>query len=292
MNIEFLGHAGFCITTKNIQILVDPWLIPSTAKDPILNCFVPDHKTIDYLIPEATRRVEDLRPDFIMVSHYHTHHSPKNEIEYWLKNSEKKITVIGPDIHSTQKVSFLNSFSKNYPQHDFHVIDKDTEMNFNGVILSMKTHTVPFHLSFLIQSENKKFLHIADSVISRVWFDRRLDPIWFKYKNLNPDYLALTVGHTSSRRKSDAKGSFIRENSFLSPVEGALLTKLIAPKSVSVIGIYNCSIWKDRTEFGYPYAEVENYFRWAVHHLTPEIKINIARPGNQYRVDVDQLISL
>jgi len=280
MKIEFLGHAGFCIKTKSLEILVDPWLTPSSFERPILESFLPRHRTIDYLIPEPVRKNEDFSPDIILISHYHTHHSPKADIEYWLDKATKPITLIGFDIHSKFKDKVLSEFKQKYPQHTYLTIAQDSVFAFGTTQIRCLTYTQKFHLAHYIQEGSSSFLHIADAQINRFFHDRRLDPIWHKFSRLNPSLLALSVGTMSSREWDKENNSpYISENTFLSPVEAANLAKFINPKMAAVIGVFNFSIWKNRAEYGFPPMENEAYFRWALQHLNSEIEIPTLRPG-------------
>lgn len=293
MIVEFLGHAGFLVKTEKLSILIDPWLTSSSFEFPVLESFVPDHKTIDYLIPEPQHKKENIHPDIILLSHYHTHHSPKVDIEYWLKKSSKKIVIIGYDIHPKYKNDFVTNFRSQFPEHELRLVAEDCEFQFQEAFIRVLTYTNKYHLSFFIQSASVSFLHLADAQINRFAFDRRLDPLWHKFSLLSPTFFALSVGTTSGRYFSKVDNSpLIFENSFLSPVEAANLTSVINPKIVGVIGVFNSSIWKNRAEFSFSASENENYFRWAIQHLKKEIQVAVLRPGCAVKMDSNQIFKM
>src|SRR4051812_40750090 len=117
MNIEFIGHAGFCVRVDGLQILVDPWITPSTFERPVITSFSSFHSSIDYLIPEPVRQLDDFSPDIILLSHYHAHHSSLFDIQHWLEKSTKQIDIIGPSLFPPEEENFLKTFAKNYPRH-------------------------------------------------------------------------------------------------------------------------------------------------------------------------------
>jgi len=286
MEIEFIGHAGFWIKGQNYELVMDPWLFPSTLEEPILKSFSSSAKTIDYLIPEPVITFDKINPDYILISHFHVHHGPLKEIDMWLNQSKKCITIIAPKTNSKGYENSLDLMQSAYPRHRFIFLDIDTELNICGdLILKVLTHTTNEHLAFFLSNRKFSILHLADSIISRSWYDRRLDVLWMKFKNLKPDLFLVTVSSTAYRGKSKEGAPYLRENGFLSPVEAANLTNLINPKNVAVMGIFNFSIWKNRTEYGYNCYETEGFFRWAINHLRPDIAVQTLRPGDRFLAD-------
>lgn len=288
MQIDFTGHAGFWLQLEEIQIVVDPWLIASSLEAPLMDSLMPDIKTIDYLIPEPVHNLSMIAPDYILLSHFHTHHAPKKEIDHWLKNATKPVTVIGPAPLKKKPNDLLETWQNQYPDHKFILISEDSKFEVNkDISIEALGHTTNEHLAYMIRSKEKSFLHLADSIVSKVWHDRRLDLLWQKFKNMNPDLLAITVSSTAYRGKTKDGISYIRENGFMSPVEAAQLTNLINPKNVTVMGIYNFSVWKNRVEFGYSCYEVEAFFRWSIQHLRPDIAVHMVRPGYRFLLNQD-----
>lgn len=292
MEIEFIGHAGFSVRSGGLQVLIDPWFSPSTQEKPILKSMVPGHSTIDYLIPEPRASLEDFDPDIILISHYHTHHSSQQDIEFWLTRSKKSVTLIGYKFNSKVANDFQNYFAEKFQQHRFLTCDQDEGFNFEHLEIRCLTNSARDHLSFFVKENGVSFLHIADAPISRIPFDRRLDTIWHKYSSLQPTFMVLSVGAISTRKTDKSGNPFILENSFLSPVEAANLVRAIKPKWAGVMGVFNFSIWKNRTEFGFSPYDCEAYFRWAVEHLEPTINVPNLRPGNIFQMTGQDEVSI
>lgn len=279
MKIEFLGHAGFAIDCNEKTILIDPWLTPSDLVNPFVESLIPPHKSIDYLIPEAVRARDELHPDIILISHFHAHHSPRQDICFWLENAKKKILLIGPKDRTGQVAVVFKNLKEQYPQHEFCSYENDFERHFDQFSIQGLTHPCVHHFSYFIKSfQGSSFLHIADAKINRRDWDRRLDMLWFKYRKLNPSFLALSAGSGSMRMENE-NGKFIVENVFMSPVEAAQLTSEIAPQLCAIMGIYNFSVWKNRKEYFYSSSETEEYFSWAVKHINSGANTLALRPG-------------
>ena len=289
MLINFLGHAGFALKFNGFQILVDPWLTPSSIDMPVLASFLAKHKSIDYLIPEPTHSRDEFNPDVILLSHHHAHHSPRADIEHWLSVSKKRVTVVSPVIGGNYRRPDFDQIMSHFSKlHDFIFVDSDRELDIGPFQIRALTHTVPFHLAYFVKCASGSFLHIADAKANRLAWDRRLDPIWIRYTELAPSYLALTGGAMSARLEND-EGKFISENVFMSPVEAANLCRTIAPKAASIVGIFNSSVWKNRNEFGFSSEEVESYFSWALRHIAPKVGSILCRPGLSVRIQNSQI---
>lgn len=291
MTIDFIGHAGFAITKDGVQILVDPWLTPSTFEKPIISGMFSKHQSIDYLIPEPIHRHDSFNPDIILLSHHHGHHSSAHDITYWLDNSQKQITVISPDIDSGyQNTSFATTLRNYENRHRFLFIPKDEEIYFEPFHIRTLSHTVPHHFGFFIKSPDGSFLHLADAKANRLAWDRRLDPIWMKFLDLSPSFLALTGGSLSSRLGADQERHIV-ENVFMSPVEAANLSAAIRPLAVGLMGFFNFSVWKNRHEYGFSAVENESYFNWALTHLNPSIRNILCRPGLRLELEDGKIAS-
>ena len=279
MIIEFLGHAGFMVQTQGQVILLDPWLQASSLQEPIINSLAGGHRSIDYLLPEPVRKVDEIQPDIILLSHLHAHHSPTKEIESWLSSATKKIKVVFPlDAKKPDEV-ILKGLRQKYSQHEFVVVTQDFQFQSSEIQISCLTHPMKDHLGYFIRANETSFLHLADAIVSTNWWDRRLDPMWMKFKDLNPTFMASTVNFTTSKSVNQAGEKFIKENGFLSPPEAARLTQLINPQIVSVMGIFNFSVYKNRFEYSFPPYESEAYFDWCVRALSDQIQVLTLRPG-------------
>lgn len=290
MKIEFIAHAGFRLFNGEDEVIIDPWLKSSNIQTPILESFKSSHHTIDFLRPKPKIRPTELSPNLILISHFHAHHSSSKDLLEIAGQNKSQIKLIGPK-------SSTNSLVDNYQKYfDCVFIDNDETFYFNNYKISIFTHTSENHLGFFIEDTltETSFMHIADAVINRSYYDRRIDPIWFKLNNIRPTFLALTSGATSSaiyvndiedkitfsENYSGNEGwrpSFI-ENSMMSPTECARLANEIKPKIVCLMGMYNFSIWKQDIEYSFSAYESENYFSWALSHINSNIITFPLRP--------------
>lgn len=295
MIVEFIGHAGFRLTCSNgLEILIDPWFTNSDLENPVIQSLNECHKTIDYGIPSQLKNKEDFNPQIILCSHFHTHHASKTDYLYFVNKCNFKIKLVFPSD------AFSESAQKNLDFFERHEIHQDQHLKFDSVSIHAFTHTVKGHIGFYIfdSLSQTSFMHIADAPANRNPFDRRLDPVWLKLKELSVDFLVLSGGAISSshfinstdysvkRRIPNTENpenwqKILRENEFMSPAECANLTNTIFPRIACLMGMYNFSIWKQRIEFGFSASENENYFSWCLSEISPEIKSFPLRPGNK-----------
>ena len=108
-----------------------------------------------------------------------------------------------------------------------------------------------------------------------------LHEVWKTYSKLEPDILFLSAGR-SSLRIQQRKEQRIIEHAGISPIQGALVTSLIRPKIVGLMGIHNHSIWKNFTEYRAEATATESKFSWALDWLAPGIKQILLRPGHTF----------
>src|SRR5215472_12072428 len=71
MELTYLGHAGFCVETPEVTVVMDPWLSPEGAFDSAWFQFPRNHD----LAPLVIEKLEDSKKErFVYVSHEHQDH--------------------------------------------------------------------------------------------------------------------------------------------------------------------------------------------------------------------------
>jgi len=71
MNITYLGHAGFCVETSNVIIVIDPWLSSGGAYDSAWFQFPCNH----HLAEDVQRKLADTSKErYVYISHEHKDH--------------------------------------------------------------------------------------------------------------------------------------------------------------------------------------------------------------------------
>lgn len=252
MIIQFVAGTEFRVLCQGKEILVDP---------------------------SSNSAAQDFNPDVILLSHYDSDHAPRSDLRSWLKKSKKNITILGPDVESENKEKFLKEFVAEYPQHRLVMQAFDFEESFQSIQICGLTHTVRDQLAFFIKAPEASFMHIANASINRLSYDRRLDPIWHKFKNTCPTFLAIMAGGVSARMNTSEGAPYIRENIHMSAVEGAYLSSEIKPKIAVAMGAFGDSPTKSARKHGFSFSEIEDYYRWSMEHIHPEIEIPTLRPG-------------
>ena len=285
--VRFIAHAGVQIISKqkdkNISIVIDPWLYPSTFINPILKGF-PGNNTIDYLIPEPKVSSYELAPDIILLSHFHTHHAPIRELLEFAKI--KKIIIVCPSLHPKSLEKFrqdTDRFILDNISFKFTDPDKDTNFDILGIKIKAFNHTQKYHNGYIVETQHSKVMHVVDAAANQDKNRLDLSNVWDKLDNLDPDFLFIGAAGHSTRDISLPKKS-IRENATLSAVQAANLTLKVRAKNVGIIGIYNSSIWNGRVEYVRPVGEVEHNMYWAINFLDPNIKFHTLKPNDIFEV--------
>ncbi len=300
MLVNFIAHAGVSIKEKGglvfgkeTSLLIDPWFTDSTVEKPIMEVIY-GYPTIDFQIPKTIDRTENYTPNIILLSHLHAHHSPAIDL-FSLAGKSKKLIIAHPDL-GEKNAEIKNRFAQ-FPQVELRPSLNGNKFTVGNFHITAIEHTVKNHLAWYVVSSSGSVLHITDAKLNRDSKKREIDEVWKSFENLNPNLLLISAGGNSNRREKEGK-RYILEASCLTPVEGANITKLINPKVVSLIGIYNHSIWKNRTEFIPPTSFSEDAFHWATSWLSPEIKCVFMKPGHTFGIgdvllatDVDTYIN-
>ncbi len=276
--IRFIAHSGVQIADKTISVVVDPWLYDSRRDSPIIEGLDPTQRTIDYLIPEPKNTAQELAPDIICLSHFHTHHSPLKEIVEFAKI--KDITVICPPLDKN-KLRLLQTKIGDYifGKITFKFVENNQEITIKNVTIQAMVHKVDMiHLLFTINLNNKSITHIVDAHLASS-ASPSTSGYWSKLYGTRPDFLFIgAAGHLL--KKIEHGERMIEEASTLTPVQAAQLASKIMPKEAGIIGIYNHSVWDDRYEMAFGTQEAESQFYWGLSYLAPSIKIRKLLPGD------------
>lgn len=277
--IRFIAHSGVQIADKTISVVVDPWLYDSKRDSPIIEGLDPTQRTIDYLIPEPKNTAQELAPDIICLSHFHTHHSPLKEIIEFAKI--KDITVICPPLDKN-KLHLLQAKIGDYifGKITFKFVENDQEITIKNVTIQAMVHKVDMvHLLFTIKLNTKSITHIVDASAGNDFSSLSFSQHWDKLYGTRPDFLFIgAAGHLL--KKIEHGERMIEEASTLTPIQAAQLASKIMPREVGIIGIYNHSVWDDRYEMAFGTQEAESQFYWGLSYLAPSIKIRKLLPGD------------
>lgn len=275
MFIRFIAHAGFALREGDSEILIDPWFTDSSVKSPLVRSLVL-YDTIDFQIPKTKESIKDYKPNAILLSHFHAHHAPHDDLISLVSQSEK-VTLGFPSTEEgvTEKIRGLFSSWTGVGINPFKNSDSKSIGPFSVTGLF---HTLDDHMAWLVKTETGSLLHLTDARINRDRMSKRMGDEWKPFENLRPDLLCISAGGNSLARKNEDK-RYIIENSVLSAVEAARLVNHIKPKAVCLIGCYNWSIWRNRSEYIRPASVTEDELYWGISWLSPEVKFLTIRPS-------------
>jgi hypothetical protein len=202
--LTYVGHASIWLQSDTLSLIADPWFFSSTFQRPVIQGFKPNQKTIDFAIPKPENDISEIRPDVIVISHFHTHHSPFAEIEYFA--TVKKIHIICPPLRSQDVLLIEKRLSSDiYNNITFTFVDKDVTIETSGATIFAFTHTVPGHIGFHIHTKTLSIVHLSDAVANKNLTTTSLDPSWEKLYNLhNIDHLFISAANQSQLRITDS----------------------------------------------------------------------------------------
>lgn len=280
--VRFIAHSGVHIKTKGISIAIDPWLYSSSHEHALIQGFDPESTTVDFIVPDPRNTITDIASDIILLSHFHTHHSPYYEI-YSLIKMKETVDIICPTL-SDSKLRILQTWLKDdFKKITFHFLEKNTDITIRGVSIKCLTHNNPEHFAYFIKTPSCSVMHIVDAAVRTKDTQGEFGEYWNNYDNLNPDFLFIgAAGH--ALRNIDALGKKqIIESTSLTPIQAAKVTQRIGAKNVATAGVFNFSIWDARVEYVLPYEFVESQFYWAMSFLEPSVNVHQLRPGDTFR---------
>ncbi len=278
--VQYIAHAGVLITTPQLRVVIDPWLYSSTFTRPVLRSLNPSEKTIDFLVPEATLSIHDIQCDVILLSHYHTHHAPLQEIIELAK--KRPLHIVAPRLEPgllEEMTSMLGSSVAERITFHFNEYPLDASIVIEGVTIKCLSHTQRGHYAYHVVTEDTSIMHIVDAVYTKDRDSAKPDSMWEKFRSLRPDYLFLGAAPACMKIVKTTGQRDIYENTSLTPVQGAKLCREIFPKKVSLIGMDNFSIWSNRAEYRLPSEETYTQFYWAMSFLAPSVEVKKLYPG-------------
>jgi hypothetical protein len=283
IKLTYISHACVhFVSASGRAVVIDPWLYPSSFQQPILRGLKPGSQTIDYIIPEPRSTISDLKANYILLSHFHVHHSPLREIKELA--SYKPVTIICPPLSQAELVAISERIgSEVYEKITFQFVSPEKEVVIEETDLSIKIipHTQRDHLSFLVSDleSSYSFLHIADAVYNNDVTRNIPEEKWNKFFGLRPDHLFISAAPMSLRVVQKDLKREIYENATLTPIQAAKIVSQIKPLSVSLIGMDNFSIWCNRIEYRLDNDETYKQFYWAMSFLRPAVVVKRPYPG-------------
>lgn len=279
--VSYISHATIWYKNLETSLIVDPWFFSSTIQSPLIQGLRPNQKTIDYLIPKPVNSIEEIRPDIILISHFHTHHSPLREITYFAKN--RTVKIICPPLQKEELDQVASTLGEAiFANITFIFVEKDTEIKEANISIKVFTHTRKNHLGFHVSSTSLSFVHLSDSVAGTDDTRLTLDPIWNKLSTYpSPHHLFISASNHSQLSVNGHERRVI-EHTSLSPVQASSIAKILNPKKVSLIGMSNFSIWDSGIEYTESPESVFNYFSWVMRFLLPSTEVTPLNPGDTF----------
>lgn len=155
MEITWIGQAGLLIETKNLKIMVDPYLSDSVVKVNPRNF---RRKPID------TRFLE-MQPDVLICTHNHLDHLDPETVPHYLER-EQAMLVLGPDSCFTELKKFGGSH--NYVKFDRHVEWTEGEVCFKAV---KAEHSDPSPIGVIIDDGQTRIYITGDTLYNEEIFE-------------------------------------------------------------------------------------------------------------------------
>ncbi len=279
MRIRFIAHAGIYVEEDGVSILIDPWFRDSTQENPVIESIGDSFKTIDFQIPQTTEKIENYSPDAILVSHFHPHHAPARDVQMLCENSLK----VGKSIsflYPRRNEELEAELSKKLPLNvDRIPISPGYTKIIGPLTIEARAHSSVGHTCWYVHSKAGSVLHITDGSFNRDVLVRVPDIAWESLGDLCPSFLFINAGGHSMRRERNDGERYILEGSAFTAIEAATITQHIKPRSVGLIGFYNHSIWKGRSEYIRTAWQSLEEFEWARAWVAPHAKHVILSPG-------------
>jgi hypothetical protein len=280
--VRFIGHSGVQIANKDVSIVIEPWLYASSRENPTIEGLDPTQRTVDYLIPEPKNNPQELAPDFVCLSHFHTHHAPLKEILEFVKI--KPIAIFCPKLSGEKLLLLKNKIGDYmYSRLQFNFLEQDKEFIFKNHTIRAFLHRGEegmVHAMYFVSLLGTSIFHVVDAKSHKEENNLSFDESWNRVFGISPDYIFVgAAGHNVKMLLKNNVRSIL-EAGTLTPVQAAKLAIMVKAKNAGIIGIYNHSVWDDRFEMGASVADSESQFYWALSYLAPAIKVRQLRPGD------------
>lgn len=277
--VRYIGHAGVQVACGNESLVIDPWLYSSTLLKPIVDGFEHTQKTIDFMIPGPKNSIEDILSKYILISHWHVHHSPYNEIKEMLQRLDK-VTIICPPLDEAG----INMNKKRLGEYLFNKIEfifilEDQEIKVGPYTIFAFQHTKRRHVGFMVSTPDVKIVHITDARANKDTTRNSLDDLWFKLQDSHPDFMFISA---SRHFRKDIQGlvrSIVPDETFTA-IQATELATIIKPKSISLIGKGNFSIWDSYVESSLQLEIAYKELMWCIAFLYPAASVRMISPGD------------
>jgi len=172
MQITYLGHAGFLVETKNVIIIIDPWLTPDGAFDNSWFQYPCNHFMIDTVKEKLLLK----KHKFLYVSHEHKDHFDENTLDL-LDLSDVTIIL------AKYRHNFLVNYMKDLSPKDIILLDDSQELTIIDnikIVLYIVDQEHNRDSAILIKDNEQSFLNLNDCKIND-----RLNEIKEKYGKVN-----------------------------------------------------------------------------------------------------------
>lgn len=139
--IRYLGHAGFLVETRNMVLLMDPWLSPSGAFDSAW-FQLPRNHHMAALVQEVMS--DNTRERFVYISHEHKDHFDPQFLESLVTRNftfiiprfrNDSLTALVTEIGAKEVISCTNEQSVSLPGGSITLYIDDTEINRDSAAL-------------------------------------------------------------------------------------------------------------------------------------------------------------
>jgi len=157
MLITYLGHAGFCVETESVIVVMDPWLSRYGAFDSSWFQYPKNHHMARYVLDLMNNSSKD---KYIYISHEHKDHF---DLAFLESLENRDFSIILANFHHSIVLDTLNKV--NYQCKEKICLNNNEEFQFNDEC-SMVLFSIDAELecdsAVLFQTKNKKFLNIND----------------------------------------------------------------------------------------------------------------------------------
>ena len=157
MKITSLGHAGFCVETSEMVVIMDPWLSPKGAFDSAWFQFPRNHHMANFV---QEKLKDHSRERFIYISHEHKDHFDADFLQSLESND---FTFITPNFRRDE----LKHVLSRYPSKGVITPSHNEQVNLpNGQIkLFLYDNELNRDSAILLKSEGYSFLNLNDCKI-------------------------------------------------------------------------------------------------------------------------------
>ena len=170
MKITWIGQAGLLFETKDIKILIDPYLSNSVAK-------IQPH---NYRRQSIDEKFLKIKPDVIVITHNHADHLDKETLCNYL-NDESSVTVLSPK-GSWQEIRKFGGNKNNYVLFNDCTTWSMGNISFRAV---KAEHSDENAIGVIVQVEGKNYYVTGDTLYNEKVFE--------SLPNLDIDMLFLPV---------------------------------------------------------------------------------------------------